>query len=95
MRNQAHSLMSLVMVAGVAAAGFIGACGGKVVVDASNPSGGGGAGGAGGGISVVNSQAATGQPTGPIMTSGLLRRRSGSRSPRAFGADDRRLARRE
>ncbi len=71
MRNQAHSLMSLVMVAGVAAAGFIGACGGKVVVDASNPSGGGGAGGAGGSMSaVVTSQVATGQPTGPIMTSG-------------------------
>lgn len=47
MRNQAQTLMSLVMIAGVATAGFIGACGGKVVVDASNPEGVGGAGGTG------------------------------------------------
>ena len=68
MRNQAHSLMSLVMVAGVVAAGFIGACGGKVVVDASNPSGGGGA---GGGFQAATSQVGTGSlTTGPIMTSG-------------------------
>jgi hypothetical protein len=69
MRNQAHSLMSLIMVAGVAAAGFIGACGGKVVVDASNPSGAGGAGGAGGGFSVTTGQVSTSSVmTGPIIT---------------------------
>jgi hypothetical protein len=70
MRNQAHSLMSLIMVAGVAAAGFIGACGGKVVVDASNPSGSGGAGGAGGSGPGTTAQGPiiTGPITGPATT---------------------------
>jgi hypothetical protein len=59
MRNQASSWVSLVTVAGITVAGFIGACGGKVVVDGSNPSGGGGA---GGGLMVTS---------GPQTTSGL------------------------
>jgi hypothetical protein len=69
MRNQPYSLLSLVTFAGVAAAGFIGACGGKVVVDGSNPAGAGGAGGAGsagGAQSIV--AATTGVQTGPIIT---------------------------
>jgi hypothetical protein len=65
MRNQAHSLMSLVMVAGVAAAGFIGACGGKVVVEGSNPSG---AGGAGGGLVATSGPQTT---SGPISTGSI------------------------
>ena len=53
MRNQAYSLISLVSFAGIAAAGFIGACGGKVVVDGGNPDGTGGGGGAGGGFAIA------------------------------------------
>ena len=45
MRNQAYSLMSLLSFTAIAAAGFIGACGGNVVVDGANPDGTGGAGG--------------------------------------------------
>ena len=69
MRNQASSWVSLVMVAGVTAAGFIGACGGKVVVDGSN-NGSGGAGGDGvvtsTGLSTTSSPVTTGVITGPI-----------------------------
>ena len=54
MRNQAYSLMSLVTFAGIATAGLIGACGGKVVVDGANPDG---AGGAGGGFAVTSTTA--------------------------------------
>jgi hypothetical protein len=71
MRNQAHTLMSLVMVAGVATAGFIGACGGKVVVDGSNQNGVGGAGGSApvtSGPQASTGQVSTGVMTGPIMT---------------------------
>jgi hypothetical protein len=79
MRIQAYSLMSTMTFLGVAVAGFVGACGGKVVVDGSNPAGGGGAGGAGGGVFAIVASAAvttaavtTGSSitTGPIMTTG-------------------------
>jgi hypothetical protein len=69
MRNQPYSLLSLITFAGVAAAGFIGACGGKVVVESSGTSGGeggaGGSGSAGGQQSIV---ATSGVQTGPITT---------------------------
>jgi hypothetical protein len=47
--------MSLATFAAIAAAGFIGACGGKVIVDGENPDGTGGGGGAGGGFAIVAS----------------------------------------
>jgi len=82
MRNQASSWVSLVTVAGVMVAGFIGACGGKVVVDASNPSGAGGAGGAGGGPltttgaitsgPITTGSITTGPITGPATTGGPI-----------------------
>lgn len=68
MRNQPYSLLSLVTFAGVAAAGFIGACGGKVVVDGSGPTGEGGAGGAGSAGGQQSIVASTGVLTGPITT---------------------------
>lgn len=81
MRIQSYSLMSAMTFAGVVVAGFIGACGGKVVVDGSGPNGEGGAGGAGGAggmvfsivaSSTVTAAVSTGSSitTGPIMTTG-------------------------
>ncbi len=65
MRNQAYSLMSLVSFAGIAAAGFVGACGGKVVVDGANPGGGGG--GAGGGFAITS-----GPTSGFVASTGVV-----------------------
>ncbi len=67
MRNQASSWVSLVTVGGITVAGFLGACGGKVVVDGSNPSGAGGAGGAGDSIVATSGVQTT---SGPETTSG-------------------------
>lgn len=71
MRNQASSWVSLVTVGGITVAGFLGACGGKVVVDGSNPSGAGGAGGASDSIVATSGVQTTSGPettTGPITT---------------------------
>lgn len=71
MRNQASSWVSLATVAGITVAGFIGACGGKVVVEGSNPSG---EGGAGGGFAVTSGpQTTSGVQTtsGPITTGSI------------------------
>ncbi len=68
MRNQPYSLLSLITFAGVAAAGFIGACGGKVVVESSGSTGEGGAGGAGSAGGQQSIVATSGVQTGPITT---------------------------
>ena len=74
MRNQAYSLMSLVSFAGIAAAGFIGACGGKVIVDGSNPDG---VGGSGGGSFAITAT------TGGVTSTGVVGTTS---SPSSSGA---------
>ena len=70
MRIQAYSLMSTMTFVGVAVAGFVGACGGKVVVDGSNPTGGGGAGGAGGGVFAI--VASVGSTTSVVSTGSVI-----------------------
>lgn len=89
MRIQAYSLMSLMTFAGVAAAGFIGACGGKVVVDGSNPTGAGGSGGSGGGIMTTSGPQTTSGPiiTGPAMTAAQTVGASVTTGPMTSGSD--------
>jgi hypothetical protein len=94
MSNQASSWVSLVTVGGITVAGFLGACGGKVVVDGSNPSGAGGAGGAGDSIVATSGVQTTSGPettsgpitTGPITTGPITTGPSTTSGPITTGA---------